>query len=68
MKTYIEVTLHDELVIVSPFIAELLSDGSDLIQIKDCLEDGEYLSTAGLNTQEVEDLHYETTRLIQLYN
>ena len=68
MKTYIEVTLHDEIVSVSGFIADLLSEGSDLLQVKDALEDGDYLSHCGLTTQEVEALHYETTRLIQLYN
>jgi len=54
--------------IKSTFIAELLLEGNDLIQIRDCLEDGEYLKDIGMTEAEAEELHHEIKRLISIYN
>lgn len=50
------------------FIAELLLKGNDLTQIRDCLEDGEYLESIGITEKEAEELYNEIKRLINIYN
>jgi hypothetical protein len=49
-------------------IAELLLQGHDLIQIRDCLEDGEYLASTDMTEAEAEEAHHEVKRLISIYN
>jgi len=50
----------------NPLVKELLLQGFDLIQIRNCLKDGEYLALIGMTAAEAEDA-YEAAGVLQQY-
>ena len=49
----------------NPLVKELLLQGFDLIQIRNSLEDGEYLALIGMTKADAEEAHQEVERLQQ---
>lgn len=49
----------------NPIVKELLLQGCDLIQIRNCLKDGEYLALIGITEADAEEAHHEAERLQQ---
>ena len=53
----------------NPLVRELLLQGFNLLQIRKCLEDGEYLERIGMTEAEAkaaaEEAHHEAGRLLQ---
>jgi len=49
----------------NPIVKELLLQGCDLIEIRNCLKDGEYLALIGMTEAEAEEAHNEAGVLQQ---
>jgi hypothetical protein len=60
--------MYGKWIAMSLQIANLMAEGNDLIQVKECLENEEYLENIGASELKAQELQKEINRLISIYN